>query len=41
MLRARICEFELQKPTAEMLAADAAKTDIGWVHQIRYQYPLT
>ncbi len=35
MLRARLYEAELQKREAEASAAEAAKTDIGWGHQIR------
>ncbi|MCX5618944.1 MULTISPECIES: peptide chain release factor 2 [Bombella] len=35
MLRARLYETELQKREAEASAAEAAKTDIGWGHQIR------
>ena len=35
MLRARLYERELQKREAEAQAAHAAKTDIGWGHQIR------
>jgi peptide chain release factor 2 len=35
MLRARIYEAELEKREAEMNAAAASKTDIGWGHQIR------
>jgi peptide chain release factor 2 len=34
-LRARLYEAELQKRDAEANAANAAKTDIGWGHQIR------
>jgi peptide chain release factor 2 len=34
-LRARLYEAELQKREAEASAANAAKTDIGWGHQIR------
>ena len=34
-LRARLYETELQKREAEANAANAAKTDIGWGHQIR------
>ena len=34
-LRARLYENELQKREAEANAANAAKTDIGWGHQIR------
>ena len=34
-LRARLYENELQKREAEADAANAAKTDIGWGHQIR------
>src|SRR5258705_4403579 len=34
-LRARLYEAELQKREAESNAANAAKTDIGWGHQIR------
>ena len=34
-LRARLYEAELQKREAESSAANAAKTDIGWGHQIR------
>jgi peptide chain release factor 2 len=35
MLRARLYELELQKREAAMAAMNAAKTDIGWGHQIR------
>lgn len=35
MLRARLYEAELKKREAEAAAANAAKTDIGWGHQIR------
>jgi peptide chain release factor 2 len=35
MLRARLYERELEKREAEANAAEAAKTDIGWGHQIR------
>jgi len=35
MLRARLYEAELQKREAEASAEHAAKTDIGWGHQIR------
>jgi peptide chain release factor 2 len=35
MLRARLYEAELQKREAEASAQNAAKTDIGWGHQIR------
>jgi peptide chain release factor 2 len=34
-LKARLYEAELQKREAETNAANAAKTDIGWGHQIR------
>jgi peptide chain release factor 2 len=34
-LKARLYEAELQKREAETTAANAAKTDIGWGHQIR------
>jgi peptide chain release factor 2 len=34
-LKARLYEAELQKREAEATAANAAKTDIGWGHQIR------
>jgi peptide chain release factor 2 len=34
-LRARLYEHELQKREAETNATNAAKTDIGWGHQIR------
>jgi peptide chain release factor 2 len=34
-LRARLYELELQKREAQADAANAAKTDIGWGHQIR------
>jgi len=34
-LKARLYEAELQKREAEARAANAAKTDIGWGHQIR------
>ena len=35
MLRARLYEPELQKREEKASAEDAAKTDIGWGHQIR------
>ena len=35
MLRARIYEMELKKREAQAAAEQAAKTDIGWGHQIR------
>jgi len=35
MLKARLYEVELQKREAEKMAQEAAKTDIGWGHQIR------
>lgn len=35
MLRARMYEVELQKREAQAAATEAAKTDIGWGHQIR------
>jgi peptide chain release factor 2 len=35
MLRARLYEVELQKREAEAQAIEAAKSDIGWGHQIR------
>jgi peptide chain release factor 2 len=35
MLRARLYELELQKREAEAQAVEAAKSDIGWGHQIR------
>ncbi len=35
MLRSRLYELELQKRDEEMQAAEAAKSDIGWGHQIR------
>ena len=35
MLRARLYELELQKREAKVDAMNAAKTDIGWGHQIR------
>jgi len=35
MLRARLYEMELKKREAQALADNAAKTDIGWGHQIR------
>ena len=35
MLRARMYEIELKKREAQALADNAAKTDIGWGHQIR------
>ena len=35
MLRARLYELELQKREAVTAAQEAAKTDIGWGHQIR------
>ncbi len=34
-LKARLYEAELQRREAEVSAANAAKTDIGWGHQIR------
>ncbi|MBQ5515787.1 MAG: peptide chain release factor 2 [Acetobacter sp.] len=40
MLRARLYEVELQKREAANAVAEAAKTDIGWGHQIR-SYVLT
>ncbi|MBR2124492.1 MAG: peptide chain release factor 2 [Acetobacter sp.] len=40
MLRARLYEVELQKREAATAVAEAAKTDIGWGHQIR-SYVLT
>ncbi|MBQ3817634.1 MAG: peptide chain release factor 2 [Acetobacter sp.] len=40
MLRARLYEVELQKREAANAIAEAAKTDIGWGHQIR-SYVLT
>ena len=35
MLKARLYELELQKQQDKIDAANAAKTDIGWGHQIR------
>jgi peptide chain release factor 2 len=35
LLRAKMYEFEMQKRTAEKQAAEDAKTDIAWGHQIR------
>jgi peptide chain release factor 2 len=35
MLKARLYEAELQKREAAAQAVEAAKTDIGWGHQIR------
>ena len=35
MLRARLYEAELKKREAQAAADQAAKTDIGWGHQIR------
>src|SRR6185369_10240336 len=35
MLRARLYEIELKKREEKALADNAAKTDIGWGHQIR------
>jgi peptide chain release factor 2 len=35
MLKARLYEAELQKREAAAAATEAAKTDIGWGHQIR------
>ncbi len=35
MLKARMYEMELQKREASAAATEAAKTDIGWGHQIR------
>jgi peptide chain release factor 2 len=35
MLRARLYELELEKREAAAMATEAAKTDIGWGHQIR------
>jgi peptide chain release factor 2 len=35
MLRSRLYEEELKKREAEAMATEAAKTDIGWGHQIR------
>jgi len=35
MLRAKLYEMELKKREAQALADQAAKTDIGWGHQIR------
>ena len=35
MLRARLYEFEMRKRKAEQDKVEAAKTDIGWGHQIR------
>ena len=35
MLRARLYELELEKQEAKLAQQEAAKTDIGWGHQIR------
>ena len=35
MLRARLYEAELQKREEKAMADQAAKTDVGWGHQIR------
>ena len=35
MLRAKLYEIELKKREAKAAADQAAKTDIGWGHQIR------
>jgi peptide chain release factor 2 len=35
MLRARLFEAEMRKREEKAAAAQAAKTDIGWGHQIR------
>jgi peptide chain release factor 2 len=35
MLRARLYDLELKKREAKAAAEQAAKTDIGWGHQIR------
>jgi peptide chain release factor 2 len=35
MLRARLYELELKKREEQAAAEQAAKTDIGWGHQIR------
>jgi peptide chain release factor 2 len=35
MLKARLYELELQKRQEKIDAANAAKTEIGWGHQIR------
>jgi peptide chain release factor 2 len=35
MLRAKLYEQELKRREAEAMAEQAAKTDIGWGHQIR------
>ncbi len=35
MLRAQLYEIELKKREAEAMKEQAAKTDIGWGHQIR------
>jgi peptide chain release factor 2 len=35
MLRARLFEFEMRKRRAEADKVEAAKSDIGWGHQIR------
>ncbi len=35
MLRAKLYEAELKKREAQAAAEQAAKTDIGWGHQIR------
>lgn len=35
MLKARLYEQELQRREAAAAAAESAKTDIGWGHQIR------
>jgi peptide chain release factor 2 len=35
VLRARLYEFEMRKRRAEADKVEAAKSDIGWGHQIR------
>ena len=35
MLKSRLYEHELRKRQAEADAQEAAKTDVGWGHQIR------
>lgn len=35
MLKSRLYEHELRKRQAEADKAEAAKTDVGWGHQIR------
>ena len=39
MLRAKLYDLELKKREAEAMAEQAAKTDIGWGHQIRSYVP--